>query len=214
MTRVKICGIRSEEQAVAAARAGADLVGLVFAPSSRQISPAQAQKIVAALKNTNAPVEAVGVFVNMPVPVVNRIAVECRLDWVQLSGDEPWGYCRELDRPVIKAVRPGTPSADELARGARLLDSKEYIVLLDTAIPGRHGGTGQTFDWSLAVPIAQRFPVILAGGLTPDNVAEAISTVRPWGVDVSSGVETAGVIDMVKIQKFLKAVREADAGPA
>jgi phosphoribosylanthranilate isomerase len=210
MTRVKICGIRSEEHALAAARAGADLIGLVFAPSPRQVTPAQAQKIVAALKKDNVRVEAVGVFVDTPADEVNRIALSCRLDRVQLSGDEDRDYCRKIDRPIIKAVRPGTPPGEEMARGARLLDNKEHVILLDTAVPGRYGGTGKTFDWRLALPIARRFPVIIAGGLTPENVAEAIWAVHPWGVDVSSGVETGGVKDMVKIEKFIKAVREAD----
>ncbi len=205
MTRIKICGIKSAERAVAAARAGADFIGLVFAPSRRQVSAAQAQKIVAALKADNARVEVVGVFVNTPAPTVNRIAGDCSLDWVQLSGDESWVYCWELARPVIKVVRPGTDPPEHLLNG------RQHILLLDADVPGRRGGTGLTFGWGLAAPMARRFPVILAGGLTPENVAGAIRTVRPWGVDVSSGVETNGVKDMNKIEKFIKAVREADA---
>jgi phosphoribosylanthranilate isomerase len=205
MTRVKICGIRSEEQALVAARAGADFIGLVFADSPRRVSPARAKKIVAALKNDYARVEAVGVFVNAPANEVNRLAGSCRLDRVQLSGDEDFEYCRAIERPIIKAVRPGA-FADEKP----LFEWKDAVILLDTAVPGRHGGTGQTFDWGLAVPIARRFPVILAGGLTPENVTEAIQTVRPWGVDVSSGIETNGAKDTAKIEKFIKAVREAD----
>jgi phosphoribosylanthranilate isomerase len=209
MTRVKICGIRSEEQALAAARAGADFIGLVFADSPRRVSPARAKKIVAALKNGHAHVEAVGVFVNTPAYEVNRIAETCRLDRVQLSGDEDADYCRTIDRPIIKAVRPGALASDK-----PLFEWKDAVILLDTAVPEHYGGTGLTFDWSLAVPIARKYPVILAGGLTPENVAGAIRTVRPWGVDVSSGVETNGVKDMTKIEKFIQAVREADAIPA
>lgn len=206
MTRVKICGIRSEEQALAAARAGADFLGLVFADSPRRVSPARAKKIVAALKNSYVLAEAVGVFVNSPAAMVNRIAGTCGLDRVQLSGDEDMDYCRAIERPVIKAVRPGT-----LADEKPLFEWKDVIILLDTAVPGHYGGTGKTFNWQLAVPIALKYPVILAGGLTPENVAGAVRAVRPWGVDVSSGVETNGVKDMVKIEKFIKAVREADA---
>jgi phosphoribosylanthranilate isomerase len=209
MTRVKICGIKSEEQALAAARSGADFIGLVFADSPRLVSPAQAKKIVAALKRSKAPAAVVGVFVNSPATTVNSIAASCDLDRVQLSGDEDQDYCRAIERPVIKAVRAGNIADEEL-----LFGGEDVIILLDTAVPGHYGGTGLTFDWSLAVPIARRFPVILAGGLTPENVAGAIRTVRPWGVDVSSGVETAGVKDMVKIEKFIKAVREADASLA
>jgi phosphoribosylanthranilate isomerase len=210
MTRVKICGIRNAGEALAAARAGADLIGLVFAPSPRQVTPAQARQIVIALKNENAGAEAVGVFVNMPADEVNRTAESCRLDRVQLSGDEDWDFCRKIDRPVIKALRPGTPAGEEMARGARLAKSRGHIILLDSAVPGRYGGTGQTFNWRLALPFTRRFPVIIAGGLTPENAGEVIRATHPWGVDVSSGVETGGVKDIVKIEKFIRSVREAD----
>ena len=210
MTRVKICGIRSEEHALAAAAAGADFIGLVFAPSPRRVSPARAQQVIAAFKQNKAPAAVVGVFVNSPAATVNHIAETCGLDWVQLSGDESWWFCREMARPVIKVVRPGTLIVEEIAVNARILNGREHLLLVDAAAPGHYGGTGLTFDWNLAVPIARQFRVILAGGLTPDNVADAVKTVRPWGVDVSSGVETRGVKDMAKIEKFIKAVREAD----
>jgi phosphoribosylanthranilate isomerase len=219
MTIIKVCGIKSEEHALAAAGAGADFIGLVFAWSHRRVSPAQAQRIVAALKGSHAAAAAVGVFVNAHVGDVLRIADSCRLDWVQLSGDEPWEYCRELARPVIKVVRIASDERPEhyvenLANGDSVLKGQKHIFLLDAAAPNSYGGSGMVFDWQLAAPLAGRFPVMVAGGLTPQNVTEAIRTIRPWGVDVSSGVETGKVKDMEKVKKFVKAVREADAGPA
>ncbi len=215
MIRIKICGIREEAHALAAAEAGADFIGLVFAPSPRQVTPARAEKIVSALKKTGAKTEAVGVFVNTTVARVKKIAGSCQLDWVQLSGDEPWAYCHELTLPVIKVVRvsrhyqPALVCTD-LAYGRKILRTQKHLFLLDSNARLRYGGTGRTFDWKLAQPIAKRFPVIVAGGLTPKNVAEAIRTIEPWGVDVSSGVETRGAKDMAKITKFIEAVRGVD----
>ena len=216
MTRIKICGIKEEAHALAVAEAGADFIGLVFAASSpRQITPAQAEKIVTTLKKNKATTEVVGVFVNTPAPVVKRVVDFCHLDWVQLSGDEPWEFCRELDMPVIKVIRvsrnykPEQLCAD-MAYGTKLLGTQRHIFLLDANARDKYGGTGRTFDWSLAKPIAEQFPVIIAGGLTPKNVAVAIRTASPWGVDVSSGVETRGVKDMVKIRKFIEAVRKTN----
>ena len=216
MTRIKICGIKNEEQAIAAAKAGTDFIGLVFAPSPRQVTPDTAEKIVAVLKKSKAATEAVGVFVNTPAGEVKRIADACRLDWVQLSGDESWTYCRELDRPIFKVIRisrnnpPGQVGKD-LDYGAKLLNGQKHIFLLDANAGEKYGGTGQAFDWDLARPIARQFPVIVAGGLTPANVARAIKTISPWGVDVSTGVETRGIKDMEKIRKFVGAVRRTDA---
>jgi phosphoribosylanthranilate isomerase len=215
MTRIKICGIRDESHALAIAEAGADFIGLVFASSPRQLTPAQAEKIVTALKKSKTTTETVGVFVNTPASKVNEIADFCHLDWVQLSGDEPWGYCRDLVIPVIKVIRisrhqkPEQICAD-LTYGTKILDTPKYLFLLDANVREKYGGTGRTFNWNLAKPIAEQFMVIVAGGLTPQNVAKAIRTVSPWGVDVSSGVETRGIKDMTKVRKFIKAVREAD----
>lgn len=216
MTRIKICGIRNEEQALAVAAAGADLIGLMFAPSPRQITPAQAEKIMAALKKTRATLEVVGVFVNAHVGTVNRIAERCNLDWVQLSGDEPWEYCREMARPVIQVIRlsrnrKAEQVCKDLAYGTKLLKKQRHIFHLDSNVRDKYGGTGKKFDWKLAAPVAREFPVIVAGGLTPENVKEAIELIKPWGVDVSSGVETKGVKDMDKILKFIENVRKADA---
>ncbi|MBN1176340.1 MAG: phosphoribosylanthranilate isomerase [Dehalococcoidales bacterium] len=215
MTRIKICGVKTEEQALAAAEAGADFIGLMFADSPRQITPARAEKIVAFLKSKKSNVETVGVFVNAHTATVNRVAVKCGLDYVQLSGDEPWEYCREIARPFIKVIRVSRNRKPEqvckdLAYGSKLLGEKKHIYHIDSNVPDRYGGTGRKFDWKLAVPIAREFPVIIAGGLTPENVGEAIKVISPWGVDVSSGVETKGVKDVKKIKKFIEAVREAD----
>ncbi len=210
MTRIKICGIREEADALAAAGAGADFIGLVFAPSPRRITLDRAQRIALSLKKSHD-VQVVGVFANIPAYVVNRIAEFCHLDWVQLSGDESWEYCAGINRPIIKGVRivERQKVSAELAGGAKLL-KQIHVFLLDSQVKGKFGGTGTTFDWSLARPVAEKFPVIMAGGLTPENVAEAIDIVAPWGVDVSSGVETGGVKDVAKIKAFIEAVRSVD----
>lgn len=216
MTKIKICGIKEEAHALAVAEAGADFIGMVFAESPRKVIPKKAEKIVAQLKDSGASVETVGIFVNTPSATVKKIATACNLDWIQLSGDEPWAYCRELDRPIIKVSRvsrvfhPDTIIAN-LSYGSRILTKRKYMFLLDSNSSDKFGGSGMKFDWNLARPIARQFPVIIAGGLNPNNVAEAISVIKPWGVDVSSGVETKGVKDVNKIMKFIKAVRKADA---
>jgi phosphoribosylanthranilate isomerase len=215
MTRVKICGIGEKAHALAVIEAGGDFIGLIFAPSQRRVTPDHARQIVSTVKKCSETTAVVGVFVNVPAPEVNRIADSCNLDWVQLSGDEPWEYCRQITRPLIKAVRISHDQYPEeiyanLASGARVLSSQRYIYLFDSQVKGKYGGTGTTFDWSLAREVAERFPVIIAGGLTPDNVAQAIEVVTPWGVDVSSGVEVGGVKDIAKIRAFIEAVRKAD----
>jgi len=213
-TRVKICGIRDKNHALAAVEAGADFIGLVFAPSKRQVSPAKACEIASAVKKSNNSTKVVGVFANAPSSQVNELADFCALDWVQLSGDESWEYCRRVIKPVIKAIRVGPQSPEELyaelSTGNRLLSAQKFIPLLDSRVEGKYGGTGEGFDWKLAQEAAKRFPIIVAGGLDPENVARLIETVAPWGVDVSSGVETGGVKDPAKIKAFIEAVRRAD----
>ena len=214
MTRVKICGIRKEIHALAAAEAGADFIGVVFAPSRRQVTPTQAEKIAAAVKKSGNATKIVGVFVNMPAPEVNKITDFCHLDWVQLSGDEPWEYCGEITKPLIKAIRVSRRQSPQeicniLATGAKVI-SQKHIYLLDSHVKGKYGGTGTAFDWSLARQAAEQFPVIIAGGLTPENVDWAIKTAAPWGVDVSSGVEVGGVKHTARIRAFIEAVRRAD----
>lgn len=215
MTYIKICGIKTEEHALAAAAAGADFIGMVFTTSPRQITPGQAKKITAVLKKSYPKVKKVGVFVNTAAPIVQYIADSCGLDWVQLHGTEPWQTCLALARPVIKVIRVARNYSPEiicenLALGEKLLGKQEHLFLLDTSVKDKFGGTGTSFDWSQAKVIAERYQVIVAGGLNPDNVAAAIEMIAPWGVDVSSGLETKGIKDMNKIEKFIRAVRNAD----
>ncbi len=214
MTRVKICGIRDKTHALAAVEAGADFIGLVFAPSQRQVSPAKACEIASAVKNGSNTTKVVGVFVNAPSSQVNELADFCALDWVQLSGDESWEYCREVVKPIIKAIRVGQQSPEELyaelSTEGKLLPPQRFITLLDSRVEGKYGGTGESFNWNLAQQVAERFPVIIAGGLDPRNVAKLIERVRPWGVDVSSGVETGEVKDIAKIRTFIEEVRKLD----
>jgi len=215
MTRVKICGIREKTHALAVAKAGGDFIGLVFAPSRRQLEPDQAREIVSTVRKHSETTEVVGVFVNMPAHEVNRIANICKLDWVQLSGDESWEYCRQITRPIIKAVRVRQGQSPQelcvnMATGTKILSNQRCIYLLDSQVEGMYGGTGIAFNWNLARQVAEKFPLIIAGGLTPENVGQAIRTVAPWGVDVSSGVEVDGVKDTVKIRAFIKAVRRED----
>jgi phosphoribosylanthranilate isomerase len=212
LTRVKICGITDVLYARAVAEAGADLIGVVFAPSPRQVTYEKAREIAAAVKKYDIP--AVGVFVNMPATEVNNVASSCELDWVQLSGDETWQYCQQIEKPVIKAVHvSGKWGGDELLthlqNGQRVLSSRPPIYLLDTLVDEQYGGTGQVFNWEIARQAAAEFPVIIAGGLNSENVGQVITGLKPWGVDVSSGVESQGVKSVAKIKAFIKAVRSA-----
>jgi phosphoribosylanthranilate isomerase len=219
MTKVKICGIKTEEHALAAAENGADFIGLVFSNSPRQVTPEQANKIVAALKISGATVKTVGVFANTPVNIVNQIAELCMLDRVQLSGNENFEYFSELIPPFIKAVRIRLNSdsshiCQEMSAWKNSFSGRDYHFLLDSYHEEKFGGTGNLLDWNITSQIALDFELIIAGGLSPENVAPAIKKIRPWCVDVSSGVETGGEKDMKKIKAFVKAARDADAALA
>jgi phosphoribosylanthranilate isomerase len=215
MIRIKICGLSETDDAVASAEAGADFLGLVFAHSKRRVSPDRAVRIAESLRARPGRPALVGVFVNSPLDEVNRVAESCRLDYVQLSGNETWEYCLGVNRPVIKAIHvtPEQTARDvisEIQDGRHLLREREPLCLLDTHSAEAYGGTGRPFDWQLAREVCARFPVIVAGGLSPSNVSELVNEARPWGVDVSSGVETDGMKDVAKIRDFIQKVRSAE----
>lgn len=195
MVKVKICGITDADTALQVAEAGADALGLVFAPSRRQVTPEQAKEIISQLPPF---ITKVGVFVNESVEQVNEIASFCGLDVVQLHGQESPDYCRQIVRPVVKSI--SVKNADSLVA---INTYQVQAFLFDTFHPEQAGGTGQAFDWSLTTMAQTKAPIILAGGLNPQNVREAIETARPYGVDVSSGVETDGVKDLQKIAAFI-----------
>jgi phosphoribosylanthranilate isomerase len=212
MTKIKICGITESEQAVAAAESGVDYLGLVFAQSTRQVNPKKAATIVHEVKKTVESPQVVGVFVNLPAIDINFVAESCRLDWVQLSGDESWEFCRQIKKPVIKAIHIFSNSnaiqiLDEIKKGYTYLSPEHLKILLDTKIKGAYGGTGKTFDWKLAREVSLKYPVFVAGGLDPENVVQMIGEVQPWGVDVSSGVEIKGKKDIAKIKQFIQSVK-------
>jgi phosphoribosylanthranilate isomerase len=202
--KVKICGITRVDDALAATRLGADALGFNFWPrSKRYIAPADARAIVRRLPPL---VTAVGVFVDASRDEILRAADSSGIQVAQLHGDEPPELCASLPLPVLKAIR--ITDAHALAALAAYEVSG---FLLDAPSPG-YGGSGTTFDWSLAAEAAQVVPVVLAGGLTPENVAEAIRTVRPWGVDVASGVETSpGVKDADRMRRFIEAAKKETA---
>lgn len=192
---------------MAAQEYGADLLGFVFAKSKRQITLKAASEISCQVTG----IKKVGVFVNAPLNEVQMTARECCLDFVQLHGDESPEYCREVGIPVIKAfrIRPDFSIAE-------FAGYQTAWTLFDSFNAGQHGGTGMVFDWQQARQLMKQVPrpLLAAGGLTVDNVAEAIAILKPDGVDVSGGVETNGVKDTVKIKRFIAAVRGAELSHA
>lgn len=200
--RVKICGITRVEDALAAAAAGADAIGLVFyAKSPRAVDIEQARAILAALPPF---VTSVGLFVDAERSELERILASLPLDLLQFHGDESVQQCEAFGRPYIKALR--VKAGDDIAAQVARYPSAQGI-LLDAYVEGVPGGTGEAFDWSL-IPQTLSKPLILAGGLRPDNVAEAVSRVRPYAVDVSGGVEASkGVKDVEKVGAFIRAAR-------
>jgi phosphoribosylanthranilate isomerase len=205
MTRIKICGITRPEDARAAAELGADAIGLVFfAASPRCVDVERANAIIAALPPF---VSVVALFVNADADAVNRLLNHVSVDLLQFHGDESGDYCRQFKRPYMKAIRV-RPGADLLQYASEHRSAK--ALLLDAYSEQAYGGTGHTFDWKL-IPANLPLPVVLSGGLTGHNVAEGIKAVRPWAVDVSSGVESVkGIKDYAKMVTFILAVRKTD----
>ncbi len=223
MTIVKICGVSEPRHARAAASYGADLIGVVFAPSRRQVTMGQARRIADALGERGGPPSApetaaveerlragrpllVGVFADQDADTINAIADDCALDLIQLSGSEPWEACASLNRPVLKCLKV---HEDQAAPDILAHVHGGALLLLDPYVEGSYGGAGVTLDWDVAAGVAGEQPVMLAGGLRPDSVARAVGTVHPWAVDVSSGVETEGLKDVSKIRAFIKAAKGA-----
>jgi len=205
--RVKICGITRVEDGVAAARLGADAVGLVFYPKSpRAVDSTSAARIASALPPF---VTVVGLFVNAGEEAVRSVLGVVPLDLLQFHGDETQAYCERFAVPYVKAVR--VREAEDVPAAARS-HPRARGLLLDAHEPGKWGGTGRTFDWSLA-PGAAGLPLVLAGGLAPHNVARAVRAVRPFAVDVSGGVEDApGKKDPALIEAFIDEVNRVEAG--
>lgn len=224
MTIVKICGVRRLVDARAAVAAGADIVGFTFWPGTkRYIAPEKAAGVIAALRAEDGPHPLVsGLFVNADPAMIAATVALCDLDLVQLSGDETATDVARLGVPLMMAVRalPGE-DVDALRErthafhhAARSLPpgplGQPLMPLLDAHVPGQYGGTGQTGDWALAAALAAEERIMLAGGLTPENVTDAVCAVQPWGVDVASGVEIAaapGIKDAARMAAFIRAAR-------
>ncbi len=227
--KVKICGITRLEDAVTAVSFGADMLGFNFYKGSkRYISPKKAARLIHELRavisgqwsavsnqspatddqllNTDYRLPAiVGVFVNSPLGEVQRIMSLCRLDLAQFSGDEPPETLGALRGKAFKAIRPSNPTEAQALVQQFALMPQEPAFLMDAYHPQEYGGTGRTSDWTLAAQFAQQYPMMLAGGLTPQNVATAVAQVKPWGVDVASGVESApGIKDPEQMALFIK----------
>lgn len=205
MTRIKICGITRAGDALAAARCGADAIGLVFYQRSpRHVSIAQARQLAGALPPF---VSVVGLFVNAEAAFVREVLADVPLDLLQFHGDESPEYCAQFERPYLKAIR--IKAGVDLLQCASDFRSAKGL-LLDAHVEGIPGGTGTAFDWTL-IPKQLPLPVILSGGLDAENVAGAIKQVRPYAVDVSSGVEASkGIKDAAKIAAFINEVEHID----
>lgn len=204
-TRIKICGLTRAADAQHAARCGADAIGLVFYPASpRNVTLQQASAIRQALP---AFVTSVALFVNAEPAQVQAVLATVHPDLLQFHGDESPEYCRQFGMPYIKAVRV-TAGLDLVQYAALYPDAQG--LLLDAFVAGQAGGTGQSFDWTL-IPAALPLPLIMSGGLEPENVRHAVQSVHPWAVDVSSGVESSkGIKDAAKVALFIQEVNNAD----
>ncbi len=224
MTKIKICGLKTLPDALAAIEAGADILGFNFYPRSRRFIERNAcAQITSVVKREFPEIGLVGVFVNAPLEEIRQILEACSLDLAQLHGDETPELLQALDGRAFKAFRGVPQQINGFAR------ETAPALLLDAAVKGSYGGTGVTGDWSAAAELAKRYPLFLAGGLNPENVAEAVRQVRPWGVDVASGVEVpphsgveapphsggkvppySGGKDATKMSAFVKSVRRLE----
>ena len=215
MTKIKICGIKTLNDAVAAIDAGADYLGFNFYPKSvRFIEKDICEEITSALKQKYPHIKLVGVFVNSAVEDVKDILETCSLDLAQLHGDETPEMLEALDGKAFKAFRGVVDVETDTLSGTRnrMIANGEPAFLVDAAVKDLYGGSGVTADWNGAAELAKKYPLLLAGGLTPENVAEAVGRVKPWGVDVASGVESApGEKDARKMKAFVRAVRSVSS---
>lgn len=201
--RVKICGITNIEDAMLAIEAGADALGFVFASGPRRITPEEARNIIAHLPPF---VQKIGVFVDEDPETVNSISNFCSLDWIQLHGSEPAGVRELMNRPVIKGLRIKDESSLQV-----LETYNDYFLLLDSYHPEKPGGTGIVSDWDLVSKVARQRPIILAGGLNPENISEAIARVKPYAVDASSGIESyPGKKNHSLVKQFIIRAKEID----
>ena len=209
MTHIKICGITRLEDALAAIEAGADLLGFNFhPPSPRSLTPEACARITDTLVRDFPQVTLVGVFVNLPIERIQSILQECSLHLAQLHGDEPPALLAALQGKAFKAFRgvPAQVSYDDYTTNRNVPPA----LLVDAAVQGLYGGSGVTADWAAAAGLAEKLPLLLAGGLKPENVAEAVRLVQPWGVDTASGVEASpGLKDPLKMRAFVQAVQSA-----
>ena len=222
-THVKIDGFQTAEAAIAAVTAGADAIGLVFVPSAhRRLGLEEAKALldqVRALVGDAPMPEVVGLFADQPAEDVAEHIARLGLDAVQLCGAEGVEYANGLGVSIYKviSVDPEVPISAQMPR-IMVLQQRHQLaghrIVIDTKVPGEYGGTGRSFDWEFAGELARGIDLSLAGGLTPDNVGEAVAAVKPWGVDASSGVETDGEKDPEKVRRFVRAVREADEASA
>ena len=218
MTLFKICGLRDPDSAIMAAESGASFLGFVFVEGvRRQLLPERGAEVISEYRKiagSDGP-KLVGLFANQPADFIDSVAKLCGLDYAQLCGDEPPDFWNGLSIPVIRQVKVrddlDKPDAVALAlRDVEMALGAGHLAMLDKHVAGALGGTGFSFDWEVAREIARDHNILVAGGLTPENVAQAIRVARPWGVDVSSGVETNGEKDPVKIRTFAAAVGTAD----
>ncbi len=220
MTHVKICGLTNLTDALVAAEAGADLLGFIFFPKSpRNVTPETVAAIIPAVRQSNPMIKTVGVFVNERADRIATIVEQTGLDYVQLHGDETVDWFTSLNGRCYKALRPADAqeAATQAATYAPLSTLDGLRWMLDAYDPNAYGGTGKRADWRAAAQLARQYPgLLLAGGLTAENVAQAIGVVHPWGVDVASGVEAEpGRKDHAKVREFvaqaIKASHECDA---